>query len=290
LQRSALITDRSDGLACAAPRKPTLSFDTPILSGALDAKAVSVVVKRSKPALLGCYKKLLAKVPGLEGTAVASFTIGADGKVTAATAPGIADPVEACIVATISKLRFARPKDGQPVLVTYPLTYDHGEPAGPLASITGATEPGGDGTIGLGSIDTIGHGGTGYGRAGGARTRSSRLSVEVGEPTVTGDLAKAIVRRYLRHNALKLSSCYDKELMVDRTLRGTATSTFTIGSDGIVRSSTASGLGNTHVESCVAGVIEAIEFPRPKTGEAKVTSPLRMKPVPEEPATPAATK
>jgi len=54
------------------------------------------------------------------GTAIAAFTIGGDGKVTAAVARGLDQDVGACIAATISKIEFAKPKDGQPVEVTYP--------------------------------------------------------------------------------------------------------------------------------------------------------------------------
>ncbi|MDB4961732.1 MAG: domain containing protein [Myxococcales bacterium] len=310
-------------MASAAPSKPTLSFGELTVTGALDAKAVGLVIERSKTKLLGCYTKLLAKVPGLEGTATATFTIGTDGKVTAAAAPGFADPVEACIVATISRIKFAKPKDGQPVEVTYPLSFDHNAPGGVFASLTGTGDLGdggdayggligdvngdfnkslygrggrgiggtGQGTIGLGHIGTIGHGGTGsgYGR-GGMRGRTTGSTVTVGQLTVTGELDQAIIRRYLRRNTQKLAHCYEKELMVDKTLQGMATATFTIGSAGVVSSSTATGLGNQDVESCVARVIKSIEFPKPKTGDVTVTSPLTMKPAPAEPAAPATTK
>src|SRR5687768_3447347 len=103
------------GVVSAAPKpSPKLTFGKPTVTGTLDAKAVAAVVKRSATKLVACYKKALASDAALEGTATATFTIGADGKVTAAAATGLGEDVERCVAATISKIKFAKPKDGAP--------------------------------------------------------------------------------------------------------------------------------------------------------------------------------
>jgi len=304
------------GTASAAPRtKPTLEHGDATVAGDLDATAVAKVVKRSSATLLGCYKKALVIRPGLSGTATATFTIGADGKVATAEATGLTTSAGACIAATITKIRFAKPRDGQPVQVTYPLTFDPGVETGALASLIGT---GGGGTgfddsqiyggllgnevgettggTGFGRVGTGGGGGTGgtgwgtigTGRYGTIGTGSGRTSdaptAKIGQPAVQGDLDKSIIRRYVRRNLQKLMYCYEKQLLRTPTLRGTVTAEFTIGRDGLVSASTASGIGNTDVETCIAHVLKAIEFPKPKgNGSVTVKYPLTFQPA-EPPA------
>lgn len=314
------------GTASAAPRsKPTLEHGDATVSGDLDATALAKVVKRSSAKLLGCYKKALMIRPGLSGTATATFTIGADGKVATAETTGLITSAGACIAATITKIRFARPKDGQLVKVTYPLTFDPGAEGGAFASLTGTGDvgsgfddsniygglvgsevgettggggfdrsgfgPGGGGTgwgtIGTGRYGTIGKGGgvtgSGYGVGGGRGGMRGRTSdvptVSIGQPDAQGDLDKAIIRRYIKRNIQKLQYCYEKELLQTPTLKGTVTAAFTIGIDGLVSSSTASGIGSTDVETCIAAVIKGIEFPKPKgNGPVTVKYPFKFQP------------
>jgi hypothetical protein len=132
------------------------------------------------------------------------------------------------------------------------------------------------GTIGTGRYGTIGHGsnsgGVGGGR-GGMRGRTADVpSVKIGQPTATGDLDKAIIRRYVKRNIQKIQYCYEKELLAKPTLAGTVTVDFTIGSDGKVVKS--KGAGIPVVADCVAHVIQGIEFPKPKSPTVTVTYPL----------------
>lgn len=139
-------------------------------------------------------------------------------------------------------------------------------------------------------LGTIGHGsgtGSGYG-VGGMRGRMSSQTVGVGQPTATGELDKAIIRRYIKRNINKIRYCYERELVTKKTLEGTVTATFTIGIDGRVRSSTASGMGDKKVESCVATAIAGIEFPQPKRGEVVVKYPFTFRQAPDAAKPPAA--
>jgi len=95
-----------------------------------------------------------------------------------------------------------------------------------------------------------------------------------------GELDTAIIELYLERNTNKLSDCYEQELLATRTLRGSVTAQFTIDGAGAVTASSAKGLKNQHVESCMADVIKRIFFPKPKNrGDVAVS--YRMTLVPE---------
>ncbi|MEZ4362319.1 MAG: AgmX/PglI C-terminal domain-containing protein [Kofleriaceae bacterium] len=151
-----------------------------------------------------------------------------------------------------------------------------GEMAGGFGYGRGGVGPGGGGqgwgTIGTGRYGTIGHGdgtGTGYGVGGGRggmRGRTSAVpTVSIGTPSSNGDLDKAIIRRYIKRNLPKIQYCYEKELLAKPSLSGTVKTTFLIMPNGTVASASGAGVDGT-VASCVAAVVKAIEFPKPKNG------------------------
>ncbi len=141
------------------------------------------------------------------------------------------------------------------------------------------------GTIGTGRYGTIGHGsgtGSGYGVGGGRggmRGRSAAVpTVSIGQPNAQGDLDKAIIRRYIKRNIQKIQYCYEKELLAKPGLAGTVATQFFITPNGTVASSSGSGVDG-NVASCVAGVIKAIEFPKPKGGGGvQVNYPFTFRP------------
>jgi hypothetical protein len=117
------------------------------------------------------------------------------------------------------------------------------------------------GTIGTGRYGTIGHSsGTGSGSS-----TSKVPTVRIGQPEATGDLDKAIIRRYIKRNIQKIQYCYEKFLLGQPTAEGRVDTSFTIEPDGKVTSSTATGI-DPLVADCVAAVIGSIEFPKPKGG------------------------
>lgn len=300
------------GVASAEPATK-LVLGKPTVSPGLAAPAVRKVLKRSTRQLLACYQKARAKMVPEHGTATATFTIGSDGKVTTAAAVGLSMELETCIAATITKLRFARPKGGSPVEVVYPLTYDTAAGLAGFVSLTGTgdlsdglddtqisgslvgtTTSGGfgvggggtgTGTIGVGRYGS-GSGGSGYG----VGRRDSKLPpIAFGAPAVAGALDVDMIRRVVKRQTQKLQHCYEQELVRKPTLQGTVTMAFTIGPAGRVTSATASGLGDTSVESCMTRVFKGILFPKPKTGVAVVTFPLTLEQVPPAAPAPAAT-
>lgn len=138
--------------------------------------------------------------------------------------------------------------------------------------IGGGCEGGGCGLIGAGRYGTIGVGtgvGDGYGGAGGhggmRQHTSVPPSVAFGMPTPTGDLDKAIIKRYVKRQQDKVTYCYEKQLMVKPGLAGDVMVQFVIQGDGSVKGANGAGM-DPAVASCVAGVVSAIAFPRPKDG------------------------
>ncbi|MBA3499515.1 MAG: AgmX/PglI C-terminal domain-containing protein [Deltaproteobacteria bacterium] len=301
-------------IAGAAPTKqPTLTLETPTITGKLDAKLLTSTVRRTHKKLLGCYAKAFAK-DKLIGPAVANatFTIGGDGKLSnLVVSAELPKGVDACIIGVLSTIRFKR-KGADPVEVTYPLAFAPPTEGGAFASITGTGDissgfddtniyggltgesPGGGGTgwgtIGVGTYGKIGSGsgtGQGYGVGGGRGGMRGRPApvptTSIGQPDAKGDLDKAIIRRYIKRNIQKLQYCYEKELLNQPKLEGTSTAAFTIGVDGLVTTSTASGL-DANVDACIASVIQGIEFPKPKGGVVTVRYPLTFRPAETAPA------
>ncbi|HWO24772.1 MAG TPA: VIT domain-containing protein [Kofleriaceae bacterium] len=116
----------------------------------------------------------------------------------------------------------------------------------------------------------------------GGRVRYAELVVPA--PTVLGDgLDKEIVRRYVRRKQPQLQRCYEQELAASPKLGGTVTARIAISESGNVTASTASGVGNATVESCIAELLKSIEFPRPEDGLVIATFALQLNPPSEGP-------
>lgn len=301
------------GLASAdekqADEKPRVSFgELTVTTGKYDAKVVARVVKKRARDLVGCYSKTLARAPIPNGDVNVAFTIDGKGAAASVTADGIAPGVYRCVAEVFQKLVFVKPKGGSPVEVTYVLTFSRGPSGDDDSNIYGGllgTEagemnggfgfgrggfgPGGGGTgwgtIGTGRYGVIGKGsgtGSGYG-LGGARARKlDAPTLTLGTPTIDGALDKAIIRRYLKRNYQKLMYCYEKQLSTNNKLEGTVTARLTIEPDGKVSSASAKGV-DANIETCVAGVVKGIEFPKPKSGTVTATWPLvYKKPAPKK--------
>jgi hypothetical protein len=274
------------GVAVASPAsKPKLSFGDPIVADGYDAKAVQTTFKKSTTPLLACYQKALAKDENLTGNVTVTFAIGTDGKVVDVDTTGVADTIEACIANVIAKLKFAKPKEGAIVAAIYPLTFDVLAPRqsgqmpqqdGALVSLSGRCSSSGFG-------DTSACDGNMGGRP------SDIAIIWPGQPNSTGDLDRVIIRRYVRRNIVKLEYCYEKQLAAKPGLAGTMQTHFTISANGIVRSLNASGV-DPEIAACMAGVINHIEFPRPKQGDVDVNYPFTLRtlvraPTPKPPQT-----
>jgi hypothetical protein len=100
----------------------------------------------------------------------------------------------------------------------------------------------------------------------------------IGQPNAQGDLDKAEIRRVVKSSLEKISACYTKALLDNPALAGTVSTQFFIAPSGKVASATASGV-DPAVAECVAGVVKALEFPKPKGGGGvQVNYPFTFRP------------
>jgi hypothetical protein len=103
-------------------------------------------------------------------------------------------------------------------------------------------------------------------------------TVRMGQPNSVGDLDKAIIRRYIKRNIAKIAYCYEKTLLAKPGIEGTVNTQFFITPKGDVAAANATGV-DPEVATCVAGVIKAIEFPKPKGGGGvQVNYPFTFRP------------
>lgn len=246
-----------------------LTLGTPQGSGVFDSKAVAVVVTRSHDTLRDCYQATLEADPNTRATATVTFTLGRDGKVSAAKATGLPREANACLVSTVARFAFGKPSNGKPVRITYLLTYD------PPATQDEPAAPGEHASL----EDAFGSLPRGTGDLGDPAPTPTAPTGMVGRVAAKGSLDPEIVRRWIKRNIMKLSYCYDRELAGNTKLLGTVTTKLTIGSNGAVTSAKASGMNDKNVESCVVQVIKGIEFPKPKDGApVAVTFPITFRP------------
>jgi hypothetical protein len=151
--------------------------------------------------------------------------------------------------------------------------------AGPLEEVEQAPDPGGSldeveqvplpvTTSGFGPGVNWGTRSDPYGKSGPdptAKLRKVNPTVHIGDAVVTGGLDTKIIGRYIRRNLPKIKYCYEKQLLLDQDLEGTVVADFVIDQNGMVTSSSASGVIAV-LSTCIADVIGAIQFPEPKGG------------------------
>ncbi|MDX2089263.1 MAG: AgmX/PglI C-terminal domain-containing protein [Kofleriaceae bacterium] len=290
-----LLLAASTSLAHAG--KPSVTVANVQVSGKVDAKVVTAALKKANPKLLACFKQDLAAGP-TEADIEVTFSVEANGTVATATVPTPNPSLSTCVAGVLTKLMFAKPKDGMPAGVSMRMRFYSGTvKTGAFASITGDAEVygglggnwseaqlGGGGT-GLGTIG-IGTGrppetgtGTGYGPLGSSGiARPTGSTAMLGTPKITGDLDPAIVRRYLKQHINRFRFCYDQELQASPRLAGTLTLDFTINADGKVAAAAGKGV-HADVEACVTSAVKTITFPKPTTPtDVTVSYPITFRP------------
>ncbi|MFT3711961.1 MAG: AgmX/PglI C-terminal domain-containing protein [Archangium sp.] len=110
--------------APAGPAAKKKAPAAPAPSGSLDRDSILSTVRSATGRTRTCYESALLKNPKLQGTLTMAFTIGADGRVTAAQGSGFPDSkVTECVSKTFLAMRFPKPSDGKPMAVKYPLSF-----------------------------------------------------------------------------------------------------------------------------------------------------------------------
>ena len=99
----------------------------PVVSGGLTAAEISSVIRRNLNQIRHCYERLLQRRPGVTGKASTKFIIKPNGRVGSAKIlrSGISDnSFRACIVSTIKKWKFPKPRNNSSVTVNYPFAFN----------------------------------------------------------------------------------------------------------------------------------------------------------------------
>ena len=216
-----------------------------------------------------CYRAALDKAPTLTGALAISFKLDPQGVAADIAATGVAS-VNACVAADLKAPHRFRPGA---VAIELREKLRLAAPAGLLGVADGHAVAALSGGVSVsGGLDDAGSDGDVPRKPDGDKRRGT---MSIGQPVAQGELDKAIIRRDIKRHIQEIESCYEKQLATSPGLAGTATARFTIGSDGLVAESTASGIAVAEVNTCIASIIKRIEFPRPKGGgEIHVTFPF----------------
>lgn len=116
-------TGYGSGFGRLPPKKSPVTLGTAKVRGDLDPTIVRRYVMRYQNRLGFCYEKEQLATPTLAGKLTVDFTIGADGKVSTATAKGVHANLETCVANAIKAIEFPKPKTPGDVTVSYPLTF-----------------------------------------------------------------------------------------------------------------------------------------------------------------------
>jgi len=135
-------------------------------------------------------------------------------------------------------------------------------------------------------------GGSGYGSISARPGPTAQMTS--GKLTVTGDLDRAIIRRYLRRNRRKLRHCYARRLALIPKLQGTVNFTMMISPVGTVLVAKAKGLGDEGTTRCMQSVLKGIKFPKPRGSSVNVAGSMELSiapaPKPRPPIVPTPAK
>ncbi len=167
-------------------------------------------------------------------------------------------------------------------------THDAAPADASTTALDAASADVGEGTIGLGSIGTIGvYGapsapralGSGYGVYGSppAALRGQRV-VRALPPSVQGELSPEVVRRVVMRNVGQVQRCIEEGQASRPGLAGRVTVRFVVNGEGAVIGSgvESSTLAAPTVEQCVAAATRRWQFPAPERGVVMVHQPFNV--------------
>ena len=93
-----------------------------------------------------------------------------------------------------------------------------------------------------------------------------------------GSLSKADVFKVISKNMVKVSACYERQLMKSPNLSGKLTVSWVIKPNGRVSNvkQVLSSIKSAPLKKCIFGVIKKMRFPKPKGGSVKIKYPFVM--------------
>ncbi len=144
--------------------------------------------------------------------------------------------------------------------------------------------------IGMGGIDTIGHGSgsctdancQGFGNFNGRLRPSHTASspkVRMSPPSISGRIPPEVIQRIVRQSFGRFRGCYEAGLRTNPSLSGVVSVAFTIGRDGAVGGASGGGsLPDAAVVKCVTQQFYGLSFPAPDGGIVTVSYPISFNP------------
>ena len=157
-------------------------------------------------------------------------------------------------------------------------------------SLTGLGESGGGNGegIGLGNINTIGHGnGTGFDQGFGPGNKKisgnhkvSSPKLRVGLTDTAGKIPPEVIQRIVRQNFGRFRLCYENGLKNNPELTGNVSVRFVIDRNGVASQANNGGasLPDANVVSCVVRSFNGLSFPSPENGIVTVGYSIQFSP------------
>ena len=156
-------------------------------------------------------------------------------------------------------------------------------------SLTGIGESGAGNAegIGLGRINTLGHGdGTGLDQGFGPGTklsnshRTTTPKLRVGATNTSGKIPPEVIQRIVRQNFGRFKTCYQMGLKNNPSLTGRVTARFVIDRNGVASQASNGGsdLPDNSVVSCVTSCFNNLSFPAPENGIVTVSYSIQFSP------------
>ena len=116
-----------DGMCEKRTGRVTVEAESMIAVGSLSRAEVDQVVKGHLKRIKYCYQRQMQSNPTMAGKITTRFTVSQDGSVGTARVVRSSmgnDAVERCLVKTLFRMTFPKPRGGGHVIVTYPFTFD----------------------------------------------------------------------------------------------------------------------------------------------------------------------
>jgi hypothetical protein len=105
----------------AKPKAPAEDPQPP-QEGTADAEALQQAVRARATQTTRCYEVAVKDDPSLSGTVTLQIKIDANGRVSSATADGMTESLQACIIAQVRSIKFPKPMD-PPVSLIVPFRF-----------------------------------------------------------------------------------------------------------------------------------------------------------------------
>jgi hypothetical protein len=104
------------------------------------------------------------------------------------------------------------------------------------------------------------------------RIAGPEAQVRPGALVVGGGIDQGVVQRVMRGAAPRMRACYTSQLSSNPSVRGHMELRVVIDASGAVKSAEATTSPSAELKGCVQGVVRALQFPAPGTGDARFTA------------------